>query len=369
MKDVLIVGGGPAGSALAVQLGRRGLTVDLLDQSHFPREKACGEGILPPGVEVLKSMGFADSLSGQTLSGVRYHVGDRTVRASFGLNLDNSERYGLGLRRRDLDCVLWNAAASTPGVTVHPGTTVERALVENGRAVGVFAQGIERRARWIVGADGASSALRRALNLERIEEPRRVGIRAHFCDVTPEDGVQDIQVFLRPDYELYLTPLPDRQLLVAALARQDRANKIRQNFWLWCDKEPLLRAWLSGARQISPLIGRSALRRVLAPGTLPRCLTFIGDAAASSDPITAGGISLALKDAQLLAETLPEMIRGSRLAGRRFARAQDAGLRTHRWLGGGLLALSEKPRAAEQACRLLSSFPGAMNALVGMAAR
>ena len=369
MKDVLIVGGGPAGSALAVQLGRRGLTVDLLDQSHFPREKACGEGILPAGVDVLKNLEISESLRGQPLQGVRYHVGDRTVRAGFGTDHEGAQRFGLGVRRQLLDSVLWETASATPGVEVHPGVSVERALVERGRAVGVIARGVERHARWIVGADGASSALRRALGLERVEQPQRVGVRAHFADVADDDALLDIQVFLRSGYELYITPLPNRQLLVAALALQGNASKIRRDFGLWCAKEPLLHGWLSGARQISPLIGRSALRRRLAPGPLPQGLTFIGDAAASLDPITAGGMSLALKDAQLLAETLPEMIQGSRLARRRFSRAQEAGLRPHRLLGGGLLALSEKPRAAEQACRLLNSFPGIMNALVGMAAR
>ena len=369
MKDVLIVGGGPAGSALAVQLGLRGLTVDLLDQAHFPREKPCGEGILPPGVAILQNLGISDSLFGQRLQGVRYHVGDRNVRAAFGKEADGSDRVGLGVRRHVLDSALWEAASNTPGVDVHPGVSVQRALVEQGRAVGVIANSAERRARWVVGADGASSALRRALKLERVEQPERVGVRVHFGDVAANEALVDIQVFLRPGYEIYVTPLPGGQLLVAALALQQNANHIRRNFWTWCAKEPLLRGWLLGARQISPLMGRAALRRRLAPGPLPQGLTFIGDAAASVDPITAGGITLALKDAEILAETLPEMIQGSRLAQRRFARAQDAERRTHRLLGGGLLALSEKPRAAEQACRLLDTFPAAMNALVGLAAR
>ena len=369
MKDVLIVGGGPAGSALAVQLGRRGLTVDLLDRSRFPRDKPCGEGILPGGVEVLRSMGLAESVSGHKLLGVRYHVGEREVRAGFGQHPDGSKRFGLGQRRHVLDNTLWNTADATEGVEVHQGLAVDGPLIEDGQAVGVVAKGVERRARWIVGADGASSSLRRALRLERIDEPRRVGVRAHFCNISTDEQIEDIQVFLRPGYEMYVTPLPDRQLLVAALTFERHAAKLANQFWVWCAKEPLLCRWLRGARQISPLVGRTSLRRRLAPGSLPSRLTFIGDAAASSDPITAGGISLALKDARQLAEALPEMIRGSRLAQRRFTRAQDVAIRTHRVLGGGLLALSEQPRAAEQACRLLGSMPWAMNALVGVAAR
>lgn len=366
---MLIVGGGPAGSALAVQLGRRGLTVDLLDRSHFPRDKPCGEGILPGGVEVLTAMGLVDALGGQKLLGVQYHVGKHIARAEFGWKADGSQRFGLGQRRQALDHILWTTAKATQGVEVHPGVVVTHVLIEGDRALGVVAEGVEYRARWIVGADGASSVLRRALRLERIDEPRRVGLRAHFRNISSDVPLDHIQVFLRPGYELYLTPLPDRQVLVAALTFQDNAAKLRKNFRIWCGQEPLLSQWLCGSEQSSELMGRSALRRRLASGPLPRGLTFIGDAAASSDPITAAGISRALKDAHLLAQTLPEMISGSRSAERRFTRSRDAGARTHRLLGQGLLSLSERPRAAECACQLLNSFPSALRALVGIAVR
>lgn len=367
MKDVLIVGAGPAGSALAVLLGRQGLTVDLLEQARFPREKPCGEGILPPGVEVLRKLGLEMEVAGRQLSGVRYHVGTRTLLADFGQDDRGTQRFGIGQRRNVLDHALWEAAASTPGVDRHEGTAVDGIVFEGARAVGVMAQGVRRSARWIVGADGSSSTLRRLLGREHISEPRRVGVRVHFDGVTHEQTRSAIQIFLRPRYEIYVTPLPGDQLLVAALASREHANHIKRNFWRWCSQEPLLQDWLRGARQVSPLIGRAALRRSLAAGpALPHGLTFIGDAAGSSDPITAGGISLALKDAQLLAEAIPGMLQGRRLAQQRFLRSQKNALRTHRMLGQGLLALSERPKVAEHACRLLGKFPSAMNALVGM---
>lgn len=369
MKDVLVVGGGPAGSALAILLGRRGLTVELLDRARFPREKPCGEGILPPGVAVLRNLGLEEAVGGRRLSGVEYHAGAHTLRADFGKDAEGRERFGLGQRRQVLDSLLWDQAASTPGVEIHPETHVERILVEGGRAVGVMAQGKRHDARWIVGADGASSTVRRLLGLERISAPRRVGVRVHFSNVELDDELTAIQIFLRPHYELYLTPLPDRQLLVAALAFEKDAIKIKTNFALWCRQEPLLEKWLRGATRSSPLAGRSALQSSLAPRAIPPGLTFIGDAAASSDPITAGGISLALKDAELLAEALPEMLSGDRLAERRFKRRQENALWTHSMLGRGLLALCERPQVAEQACRWLGKFPSAVNALVGMVAQ
>ncbi len=59
MSDVLISGGGVAGSTLAILLGRRGLQVELFERGHFPREKPCGEGLMPAGVAVLNRLVWA----------------------------------------------------------------------------------------------------------------------------------------------------------------------------------------------------------------------------------------------------------------------------------------------------------------------
>ena len=64
MADVLIAGGGIAGSILAVILGRRGLSVELFDHGHFPREKPCGEGLMPAGVAVLERLCLARTVRG-----------------------------------------------------------------------------------------------------------------------------------------------------------------------------------------------------------------------------------------------------------------------------------------------------------------
>ena len=58
VADVVIAGGGPAGATLAMLLGRAGLRVELFEAQRFPREKPCGEGIMPAGVAVLERLGL-----------------------------------------------------------------------------------------------------------------------------------------------------------------------------------------------------------------------------------------------------------------------------------------------------------------------
>ncbi|HEX6275492.1 MAG TPA: FAD-dependent monooxygenase [Polyangiaceae bacterium] len=361
MSDVIVVGGGPAGACLAWLLGRRGLEVELLEQSRFPREKPCGEGLLPGGLEALRASGLAGRVGGEPLSGVRYHVADGGVRAAF-----REDAQGLGQKRLRLDAALFAAAASVPGVRAREGARIEAPVVERDRVVGVVVDGEVRRARAVVAADGSSSTLRRALGLERTAPARRVGIRAHFRLARPVG--RDIQIFLRSGYELYVTPLPENEVLVAALAHQDVVRGgLRQAFRGWLDGEPLLSGWLEGATQTSELMGRAPLVR--RSGAPPPGLVLLGDAAESVDPVTAGGLSLAIASATLLGRLLPDALAGDDTALRRFERARAAALCTHRWLGACLLGLARRPRLAKRTGELLQSCPRVLDALVGLAAR
>jgi flavin-dependent dehydrogenase len=172
---------------------------------------------------------------------------------------------------------------------------------------------------------------------------------------------------MRPGYELYVTPLPGDEVLVAALAYQDAVRgSLRDAFLRWLWSEPLLRCWLEGASQTSELSGRAPLVRHSTTRT-PEGLVLLGDAASSVDPITAGGMTLALVGAELLAKELPAMLSGSTIANRRFERARKKIVRVHRWLGEGLLAIAERPRLTSLVRRFMQAHPGAMRALVDMA--
>jgi flavin-dependent dehydrogenase len=367
MTDVIVVGAGPAGASLAVALGRRGLEVELYEQATFPREKACGEGLLPAGVGVLRGLELADDVAGRPLTGVHYHLTGGSVRSGFGAGNEPSPPHGIGQKRLHLDATLWAAAARTSGVRATAGARVDELLHERDRVTGVVVNGEPRRACLVVAADGSSSRLRRKLGLERLAQPRRVGIRTHFRRPRDAKPLSDIEIFLRHGYELYVTPLPNDEVLVAALAHEHAAaGNLRAGFRGWLAREPLLQGWLEGATQTSELMGRAPLVSSTR-GREPAGLILIGDAAASVDPITAGGLSLALQSADLLARHAVELLTGSPLARRRFERARAQAIRVHRWLGAGLLALAGRPHLAELARRGFCAHPRTMQALVALA--
>ena len=302
--DVLIVGAGIAGSSLAILLGRQGINVELFERGHFPREKACGEGIMPAGVGVLERLGVADMVGGVPFCGVRYHVGRKVAEGRFPTTAGMPSA-GRGQRRWHLDRILFEVAVCTRGVSAHIDSAVERIHCENGRVSGVWAEGKLHRAALVVAADGAHSRIRQQLGLSTRPARKRFGVRAHFqlgpsCEQPPW-----VDVFVGPGYELYVTPLPEREILVAGLADSHALNEpLEQAFLRWRSSHRILAARLAGAKQTSELLS-SALLAGRARAGVTLGVALLGDAACLLDPITGGGITQALLTAELLAEYVP----------------------------------------------------------------
>jgi menaquinone-9 beta-reductase len=367
MADVLIAGGGVAGSSLAIMLGRAGLAVELFERGHFPREKPCGEGLMPAGVAVLDRLGLADAVGGTPFHGIRYYAGSVVAEAPFPA-VRGCPSIGRAQRRLVLDRILFAAAAATPGVVVHAGVAVQAPLVEGSQVRGLIVDGARRLAPLIVVADGLHSSLRRQLGLEGSPPRRvRVGIRTHF---RPADGHARppwVEVFVGQGYELYVTSLPNDELLVAALAEADQLRDgADASLARWIAEQPPLGARLEGAERISAFLGRAPLASPARGGVAPGAV-LLGDAAGYLDPITGGGMAQALLTAELLAAYAPRIIAEGDVWLGRFDRERCALLRDYELLTRGVVALSAHPRLARLAVRLLRASPGVFSHLVGVA--
>lgn len=382
--DVLIAGAGPAGTALAILAGRAGISVALFDRARFPREKACGEGLMPAGVGVLHRLGVAATCGGQHFSGIRYHGFGVTAEATFpasrahaGDGADGAATFGLGQRRLVLDAALLEAARSTPNVRVHEGVHVQGVARHGERAVGLIVEGALVRGGLVVGADGARSMVRRSLELDppatapqtAASARARLGVRVHFRLAATRQPPDMVEIFVGDDHELYLTPLPDGEVLVAALTKHEALPaSAGRSLLRWIALHPVLAERLRGAAPISEPRGRFPLASRSRAGVAPGAV-LLGDAAGFTDPITGGGMAQALLSAELLASYLPRLLASDDTEWLwRFDRRRRALLRDYRLLTTAILAAARRPATARWTLRAMRANPRMMRHLVGVAA-
>lgn len=367
MVDVLIAGGGPAGSALAIQLGRMGFGVELFERASFPREKPCGEGMMPGGLAALLRLGVGGTLGGAPFGGVRFHFRKQVATGRFPTG-HGVPITGRGMRRRHLDWTLFDEAARTTGVAAFVGARVEGPVVRNGRVVGLMVEGSERLATLVVGADGPHSRLRHALSLDIPSREKWVGMRAHFRLANGQAQSKWVDVYHRQGYELYVTPLPGQEVLVAVLARTAAIRgKIEDQFRIWCGAEEKLAERLDGAEQVSELMAISPLsgraRRSFLPG-----FVLLGDAAGFTDPITGGGMTHALLAAELLAKAVAHQFGKGQGWLAQFDHKRRAMLRDFQLLTRLLVTLTRHPACLAGALRGLRSSPAMFSRLLGISA-
>ena len=196
--DVIVVGAGPAGSATAYYLASAGLDVLVLEKSHFPREKVCGDGLAPRAVKALTGMGVPLSQGdGWVRSrGLRIIGGGGRIELDWP-ELSSFPGYSLVRSRLDFDQILARHAEKA-GARVLEGVNVTGPLRDDrtGRVIGVTAQQTENgeklernaRARVVVAADGNSSRLSVALGLhKRDDRPLGVAVRSYYTSPRHND--------------------------------------------------------------------------------------------------------------------------------------------------------------------------------------
>ncbi len=372
--DGVVVGGGPAGAAVAVWLAQAGWHVALLDRARFPRDKACGEFLTPQAVRLLDELGVWKALQEAGARPVRATVlgaGGRQMRHVPG----DGGLVGYALRRIALDAVLLNRAREA-GVTIYEGFGVLTLLrAEDGRAVGVAgkdAHGVlyEMRARLVVGADGAHSLVARQLGLVRaLPRLQRVAIVAHWQQV-PGDGDT---IEMRADGPIVSGlgfPGPaDGDANLTLVVPTALAAQIAGRAGDFCEETlqarfPDLAARLSGAAREPTLrtVGCFGHRcRPAAAGAL-----LVGDAATFIDPFTGEGIYFALRGAQLAAEVADEALRAGDLSYARlraYTRARSELARRY-LLCDVVQAVVRAPALFDRMVRRLDRFPNAADRLL-----
>ncbi len=341
MTDLLVVGGGPAGLATAIRARLAGLTAKVIERSHPPIDKACGEGLMPDAMARLREIGVEPR--GLPFRGIRYLDGDLVAEGHF------PGAGGLGVRRTELHAALVRRAEEV-GVDLRWGIKAE----------GLTAEGVQTdqgplTARWIVGADGLRSQVRTWAGLDGGPGPlRRFGVRRHFAVAPWSDCVE---VYWGPECEAYVTPVALDEVGIAVLwsGRKSDFDELLESF-------PTLKERVAAAPVTSRDRGAGPLRQRVRAVYQGR-VALVGDAAGYLDAITGEGLAVTLHESAALVESI---LAGDldlyAAAHRRINRLPD-------FMTSMVLGLERRPRLRRRAIRALAAEPALFSRLLGIHAR
>lgn len=312
--EVLVVGAGPAGSACAQMLARRGRHVLLVDQHDFPRDKTCGDGLIPDAHAALRTLGVLDEVMAQAR-----HVRHVRCIAPRGGLIDVPGTLAV-LPRRQLDHVLVRAAERAGAVLATP-VRFEGLLEEGARVVGArLKAGDEQRevrAAWIVLATGAVPQALIAAGMCERRTPSGVALRGYVKNDAMVGRITELEVVWHPRLKGgygWIFPAPDGVFNIGAgltgSHREEHGRNtmldvnLRQMFQTFCEVHAPARELMSGGTPIGEMKG-APLRCSLKGATLSRPgLLVTGEAAGSTYAFTGEGIGKAMETGLLAAAAL-----------------------------------------------------------------
>jgi len=331
--DVFIVGGGPAGLAAAIAARKTGFTVALADGAEPPIDKPCGEGLMPETQAALRELGVTlDGSDGHEFRGIQFIQKGKRFAADFPAGK------GIGLRRPLLHTVLV-AHAEECGVQLLWKAPVSAIAPEGVQLGSGFVQ-----ARWIVGADGGGSRVRRWSGLEATaRRTQRFATRRHYR-IKPWSGYAEVH--WGNQSQAYVTPIGREEVCVVVMAE----SLVDADFARALEELPELRDRLCGAELASRERGAITVMQKLKRVTCGN-VALVGDASGGVDAITGEGLRLAFRQSLALAEAMErDDLQGYEHAHRELARRPMR-------MGNLLLLLGRNERLRQRSFAALTSNP------------
>lgn len=325
MHDVIVIGGGPAGSTASTLLAREGFRVVLFERERFPRFQI-GESLLPYNNDTFRRLGVDEKLAG---AGFLPKYGGEFVTADgssskifrFSENLDAPYRRSFQVERSRFDEILLEHAREN-GVEVHEGTPVARVDLSNkSRAAVETTKGERHEARFVIDCSGHGALLADATGRRiNVESLKKTAIFSHYRNVRMGEGpdrYNTIIVVIRNGW-FWMIPLAEDKMSVGLVI--DRDSVIESGL----TPEELLKRTIA----ITPFV---AERMKDAEQTMDvrqrkdfsyRVSTLVGenfavsgDAAGFLDPIFSTGVLIAMSSSSRLADAIGERLRTGSMRG------------------------------------------------------
>jgi menaquinone-9 beta-reductase len=329
IHDILIVGAGPAGSALAYFLASSGLDVLLVDKAEFPRDKTCGDGLSPRALHILKKIGLEDEVKrvGFAVRNVAFYSPDGNQITMPIPAYENLQDISVVLPRYQFDNLV-RERAITARATFMAELTATDVIREGEVVVGIKANTPdgpkEFRARYVMMATGATTALLEKTGLLKHNPAYSRAARTYY------DGVQGITNTV--EFHFDAVPLPGYGWVFPTSATS--AN-VGAGFYTPQGKTPAkstprqvldefiagskVAAMLAQAKPTAPVKGYPLRFDFPDAQTVFPGLALIGEACGLVNPLTGEGIDYALESTEVAAEILIEAFQ----TGKPFTQAME----------------------------------------------
>lgn len=310
--DLLVVGGGVAGAALAAAVARSGARVLVVERSEQFRDRVRGDAIQPWGVAELRALDLERSIgpSAQVIRYAKWHRASVPLRMADLTQASLQGLHAVGVFQPDLQEALLGAAQQS-GAHVLRGVTITS--IKRGDTPSITGwrgdKDLHFRARLVIGADGRQSMVRNEGGFASQRDPPHMQISGMLMDNAQSPG-DTMQVFHSGrGSACLLIPIGDRRTRVYFITSRRAEHRTLNGptdyaeFFSNCSAAGVPRSLLQHATPTGPLVTFEA-SDIWVDRPYERGIALIGDAAASNDPSFGCGLSLALRDARVLSNAL-----------------------------------------------------------------
>ena len=345
--DVLVVGGGPAGSTIAALLAARGRDVVVLEKARHPRFHI-GESLLPANVALFDKLGLRDEVEaiGMPKWGVEFVSPDHEHRqfVEFADAWDKSMPYAWQVRRSELDELLFRNAAARGARTLEGHRVREVVFTSDGVDVDVeLDDGARRRwnAKYLVDASGRDTLLANQLHCKR-RNPRHnsSALYGHFTGAARLPGKLEgnITIFWFEHGWFWFIPLADGTTSIGAVCwpyyLKSRNKPLPEFFFDTIAMCPELAERLAAAELVDDCVHATGNYSYTSTKSSGERFLMLGDAFAFVDPVFSSGVYLAMQSAFDGAGVVEAVLDGSARAAparRAFDRSVEHGPRQFSW--------------------------------------